>query len=136
MDDVRLAPTVGIAACLAVILVLAIPYAFIDPTAVSTYYSSGAVNPLFAGLFAIVGVIIFAAGREERSDPELTAGIGLVFGIFILGYTIIWAVTVEVGVVFTLTSVTAFQYHRFVLALIALIIPLSSIWYTRALKLF
>ena len=136
MDDVRLAPTVGIAANLVVILVLAIPYAIIDPNAVSTYYSSGAVNPLFAGLFAIVGVIIFAAGREKRSDPELTAGIGLVFGIFVLGYTILWAVTVEIGVVYTLTSVSIFKYHRYALPLIALTIPLSAIWYTRALRLF
>lgn len=132
----RLAPTVGIAACLAVILVLAIPYAIIDPNAVSTYYGSGAVNPLFAGLFAIVGVIIFAAGREERSAPELAAGIGLVFGIFVLGYTILWAVTVETGVVYTLTSITTFKYHRYALPLTALIIPLSAMWYTRVLELF
>lgn len=136
MDDMRLAPTVGIAACLAVILVLAIPYAIIDPNAVSTYYGSGAVNPLFAGLFAIVGVIIFAAGREERSAPELAAGIGLVFGIFVLGYTILWAVTVETGVVYTLTSITTFKYHRYALPLTALIIPLSAMWYTRVLELF
>lgn len=136
MDDVRLAPTVGIAACLVIILVLAIPYAIINPNAVSTYYGSGAVNPLFAGLFAIVGVIIFSAGREERSNPELTAGIGLVFGVFILGYIILWALTVEIGVVYTLTSVTTFKYHRYALALTALVIPLSAIWYTRALKLF
>jgi preprotein translocase subunit Sec61beta len=136
MDNVRLAPTAGIAACLAVILVLAIPYAIIDSNAVGTYYSSGALNPLFAGLFAIVGIIIFAAGREKRSDPELTAGIGLVFGVFVLGYTIFWAVTVEIGVVYTLTSVSTFRYHRYVLPLTALAIPLCAIWYARALRLF
>jgi hypothetical protein len=136
MDDVRLAPTVGIVACLTVLLVLAFPYVIIDPNAVSTYYDSGAFNPLFAGLFAIVGVIIFAAGREERSDPELAAGIGLVFGIFILAYTILWAVTVDIGVVSTLTSIASFKYHRYVLALTALIIPLSAVWYARTLRLF
>ena len=136
MDDVRLAPTIGIVACLAVLLVLAFPYVIIDPNAVSTYYGSGAFNPLFAGLFAIIGVIIFAAGREERSNPELAAGIGLVFGIFVLAYTILWAVTVDIGVVSTLTSVTAFKYHRYVLVLTALIIPLSAVWYARTLRIF
>lgn len=132
----RIAPTVGIVACLAVIFVLVIPYIIVDPGAVSTYYSSGAFNPLFAGLFALICIIIFAAGREERSDPELTAGIGLVLGVFVLGYTALWAITVEIGVVYTLTTIAAFAYHRYVLVLTALAIPLSAVWYARSLRLF
>jgi hypothetical protein len=136
MDDTRMAPTVGIVACLAVILVLVIPYLLIDSGAVTIYYSAGVFNPLFAGLFALVSIIIFAAGREDRSDPELSAGVGLVLGVFILGYTALWAITVDIGVVYTLTSVAAFSYHRYVVVLVALIIPLSAVWYARTLRLF
>lgn len=135
MDDVRLAPMVGIITCVSVMLVLAVPYVLLSPGAVSTYYATGAFNPLFAGLFALVCVVIFAAGRSQRSDPALAAGVCLVFGLFIAGFTTVWAVTVPESLVFSYPTNAAFEYHRYVLVLVSLAIPISAAWYTRSLKL-
>lgn len=135
MDDVRLAPTVGIVASVSVMAVLAVPYLLLPPASASTYYGAGVFNPLFAGMFALVCVIVFAAGREERSAPELVAGVCLVFGLFILGLTVVWSATVPQEVVLSFPTDAAFQYHRYVLVLAALAVPLSATWYTRALKL-
>ena len=84
MDQTKAAPTVGIAGCLLVLAVVMWPYLLETASAVSTYYGSGAVTPLAAGLLAFVSVIVFAAGREERSDPATVAGAALVFGLFVL----------------------------------------------------
>lgn len=135
MDDVRLAPMVGIIACVSVMLVLAVPYVLLSPGSAGTYYATGAFNPLFAALFALVCVVIFAAGRSQRSDPALAAGVCLVFGLFIAGFAIVWAVTVPERLVFSYPTDAAFEYHRHVLVLAALAVPISATWYTRALKL-
>lgn len=135
MDDVRLAPMVGTIACVSVMLVLAVPYVLLSPGSTSTYYATGAFNPLFAGLFALVCVVIFAAGRSQRSDPALAAGVCLVFGLFIAGFTIVWAVTIPEHIVYSYSTDAAFEYHRYVLVLAALAVPISATWYTRALKL-
>ncbi|MFT4922796.1 MAG: putative membrane protein, partial [Haloarculaceae archaeon] len=73
MEQIRLAPLVGIAGSLAVVAALAYPYVAGDG-GVGAYYGSGVINPLVAGLLAIVTVIILAAGREGRTDPEFAAG--------------------------------------------------------------
>ncbi|RRJ33428.1 DUF7548 family protein [Halocatena pleomorpha] len=135
MDDVRLAPVIGIVGCVSVVLALAIPYAILSPTAANTYYTSGAFNPLFAGLFALVCVVVFASGRSQRSDPALSAGICLVFGLFIAGFAAVWAVTVPEQLAFSYPTGAAFEHHRYVVVLAALIVPLSAVWYTRALNL-
>ncbi|UPM43151.1 DUF7548 family protein [Halocatena salina] len=135
MDDVRLAPLVGIIACVSVVLVLAVPYVLLSPTAANTYYTTGAFNPLFAGLFALVCVVVFASGRSRRSDPALAAGVCLVFGLFIAGFSAVWALTVPTQLAFSHPTGATFEYHRYVLILIALAVPVSATWYTRALNL-
>lgn len=135
MNDARCAPVVGIVASVAVILVLGIPCLLLTPRTVSAYYGVGAFNPLFAGLFALVCVIIFAAGQAGRSDPAIAAGVSLVFGVFILGFTVIWAMAVPTDLVLSFPTVAAFEYHRYALVLSALIIPASAVWYARALEL-
>lgn len=135
MDDVRLAPMVGIIASVSVMLVLAVPYVLLSPGSVSTYYTTGAFNPLFAGLFALVCMVVFAAGRSHRSDPALAAGVCLVFGLFIAGFSILWALTVPDHLVFSYQTSATFEYHRYVLILVGLAVPVCAAWYTHALKL-
>lgn len=129
MDGVRSAPLVGIVGCLGVLGALVYPYVAADG-AVSLYYSSGAVSPLVTGLLALVTIIVLAAGREDRTDPELAAGAGLVFGLFIVVLSLAWAMTTRVDVL------TIWQYHRWLLPGIAVLVPLGSLWYARALRIF
>lgn len=141
MDEVRAAPTAGIVASLLTLVVLAIPYALVgEASAVTTYYGSGAITPLAAGLFALVGVIVFAAGREDRSDPAIAAGTGLVFGLFISAICALWALTVPASIAVQLVTATGpvatlLEYHRFLLALVSASVLVSGAWYARALRL-
>lgn len=128
MDSLRLAPTVGIVASVGFLVVLGAPYVLADAASgVGTYYESGAINPLIAGLFALVSVIVFAAGREGRTAPDLAAGVALALGLFVTLVAVAWALTARVDVIAIQTS------HRWVLAGVAAVIPASAAWFARAL---
>jgi hypothetical protein len=129
MDDVNLAPLVGIVGCVGVIAALVYPYVVADGS-VGTYYGSGVVNPLVAGLLALVTIIVLAAGREGRTDPILAASAGVVFGLFIVLLTLGWGLTARVDAVI-LTDV-----HRWVVPGVGLLVPFGSLWYSRALGVF
>jgi hypothetical protein len=138
MDQSRLAPLGGIVASLCVAGLLVLPYGVVREspgTAVAGYYGSGAVNPLFAGVLALVLVIVFAAGREERTDPVLAAGVGLSFGLFVVGLTGLWAVTVPPDFVFGMAAHRFLTYHRWAMAGMAVFAPVASLWWARTLGL-
>jgi hypothetical protein len=128
MDGVRLAPLMGIVGCLGVLAALVYPYVAADGS-VATYYGSGLVNPLVAGLFALVTIIALAAGREGRTDPGLAAGAALVFGLFMIGIGLAWGLTVR------LDAVTLPGSHRWSVGAVALLVAAGSLWYTWALDL-
>ncbi|MFB6207080.1 MAG: hypothetical protein ABEJ05_11210 [Haloglomus sp.] len=133
MNPRKAAPTVGIVGCLLVLAVLAWPY-LQEPTAVvATYYASGAVTPLAAGLLAFVGIIVFAAGREERSDPALVAGAALVFGLFVLVINLTFALSARVDVLGG--SSALLTYQRWLLAVVGLVPVVGAGWYARTLGL-
>lgn len=147
MDSRRAAPTLGIVSSVVVVLVLVLPYGVFDDAAdVATYYGSGAVTPWFAGLLALVAVIVFAAGRESRTDPELAAGAGVGLGLAIFVVSVLWAVTVPMEVPLQLTTsrpivgsletATVIEYHRWMLAVVAVGPVVAGGWYARALELY
>ncbi|QSG13894.1 DUF7548 family protein [Halapricum desulfuricans] len=130
VDARRSAPLVGIAACLLVIVVLATPYVLTESQTAGLYYESGVVNPLLAGLLVVPAVVVFAAGRQGRTDRALAAGVTLTLGIFIVTITIAWASTVQFGIVdMSLAS------HRWALVTVAMGVPLAGTWYAHALGL-
>jgi len=137
MNRLRLAPTVGIVASLAVIAVLAAPYAIVEGgSGVGTYFAAGAINPQIVGLFAAVAIIVFAAGREDRSPADLVAGATLVLGVFMTALALLWAVTVPQSVVTQLSTATLLQYHRGALVVTSLVVPATAVWYARILRIF
>jgi hypothetical protein len=90
MDDLRLAPTVGIVGCVLYLLALAVPYGLVETTsAVGAYYNSGTLSPLVPGVFALVCIIVLAAGREGRSDPSIAAGESIGMGVFIVALSVL-----------------------------------------------
>jgi hypothetical protein len=130
MDDLRIAPIVGIVGCLAVLLALGAPYVLVeDASGIGLYYGSGAVNPLLAGLFAAVTFIALAAGREGRSDPAMAAGVALVLGAVVTVIAVAWALTVRVDVVAIDTA------HRWVVAGVSVFVPAGAAWFARGLGL-
>lgn len=135
MNGRTAAPTAGLIACVLVVLGVGLPYLVLDSGAVGTYYGAGVITPLAAGLLAAVGAIVFAAGREGRSDPGITAGAGLTLGVFVAVVVMLWALTVPRSVVTQLSTSVLVGYHRIVLAVVALAVPGTGAWYARSLGL-
>jgi hypothetical protein len=134
MEVDRVVPGLGVVGGVAVVVLLSVPYAIVeDPGGIPTYYGAGAVNPLIGGLFALVAIVVFAAARQERSDPALTAGVALVFGLFAAVIITLWALTVPLGVVTQFQTSALFEYHRVGTALVALMLPVAAAWYARVI---
>lgn len=126
------APTIGVVAALAVLAVVAAPYFLIDATEVGVYYSAPTFVPihLVVGLFAMVAVVVFAAGRNGRTDPPTAAGATVVIGGFMALLVLWWAVAVG-GLVGSLTANATFDYHRWLLLVAVLAVAGSAGWYAR-----
>jgi hypothetical protein len=145
MESRRLAPTLGIGASLSVVALLLVPYAILGAGDAGTYYAAGAVTPWFSALLALVAVVVFAAGREDRTAPETAAGIGLGLGFALAVVAVLWAVTVPGEVPLQLTTdqtlfgpvstADVLQPHRWVVALTAATVPACGVWYARTLDL-
>ncbi|MFB6163853.1 MAG: hypothetical protein ABEJ31_01710 [Haloarculaceae archaeon] len=136
MNQRRLAPTLGVVACLGEVLALGVPYVLADSgRSVGVYYAAGPLNPLVAGLFALIALIVFAAGREGRTDPGLAAGVTIVLGLFATAIALAWATTVPVDVAWTATGQveTVASSHRWVVVGFAALWAVAGGWYARAL---
>lgn len=133
MDDVKAAPTVGLVGCLLVLAVLTWPYLQESASSVSLYYATSALTPLAAGLLAFVGIVVFAAGREERSDPNTVAGAALALSLFVLVIAVAFGLTARVDVLGAGSSLLSYQRHA--LVAVALVPLAGAVWYARALRL-
>jgi hypothetical protein len=136
MDARRFAPTLGIGFCLLVLVVLAIPYLLVgESTTVSFYYANGAIDPLVAGLLCTVTIVVFAAGRQGRTDRGAAAGVGLAVGASVALIAIVWALTVPEELVLQLSRNDILAYHRAALVVVGAGVFASGLWYARALSL-
>lgn len=145
MEGRRLAPTFGIVASLGVVALLLVPYAVVDAADASNYYGAGVLSPWISGLLALVAVVVFAAGREDRTAPETAAGIGVGLGLALAVVTVLWAVTVpsEVPVQLTtdrpivgpVSTADVLESHRWVLAVVSMVVPVAGAWYARTLEI-
>ena len=143
MVSLRTPPTLGIGAALVVLGLLLAPYLLVpEVSAVGTYYSAGTVTPLVAGLFAIVSIVIFAAGREDRTDPAVAAGAGLVFGAFGTLVALVWTLTIPnpdslVGSLGSVRGIAAtfLEYHRYLVVGATAAVAASGGWFARKLGL-
>jgi hypothetical protein len=126
------APAMGVVAAVAVLAVVVAPYFLLPATDVGVYYSAPTFVPvhLVVGLFAMVAVVIFAAGRNGRTDPPTAAGATVVLGGFMAVLVLWWAVAVG-GLVGSLTEVATFDYHRWLLLVTTLAVAASAGWYAR-----
>jgi len=126
------APTAGVLAALAVLAAVVAPYLLISPSEAGVYYGVPVPVPvhLVVGLFAAVAIIVFAAGRNDRTDPETAAGAAVVLGGFMTALTLWWAIAAG-DVVGSFPTDAAFDYHRWVLFGTALAVATSAGWYAR-----
>lgn len=132
MDTERLAAGTGVAAAVAVAALVAGTYAILDPTAIGPYFAAGPGGPPLLALFALLAVVILAAGSTGRQDPALMAGIALALGAFSALLSWWWALAVSPSLVGGLTNVASFEYHRWAVAASATVLLAASAAYARA----
>lgn len=126
MNSRELAADVGTAASVAVLLLVALPYALGSASAVGAYYDVGIVGPQYFGIAAAVTGIVFRAARTNRTDPASAAGTTLAFGGILALLAIIWAFSPDPAVVGGVHTADWFDYHRWLLAIAAVIVPASA----------
>lgn len=140
MDRAQAAATVGAVACLLTAVAVAAPFFLVAGEQfdlVGAYYAQGAVSPLALGLLGLVGAIIFAAGREGRSDPDLVAGIMLAVGLFSVVAAAQWALAYDPAAFFGSEDPPTglLGAHRWSVVAASGLVAVAAGWYARALDL-
>lgn len=132
-------PTVAIAAALLYLLVVFVPYVAsgdAEPGVLEAYYDAfGVVGPQFLSLLVVVAIVLFAAGRELRTEPDYVAGLTLVIGVVLVVFVALWSIAVTDDVATGLSDAAWVEYHRWLVLACSLAIPLSAVWYARTLEL-
>lgn len=138
MNNERTAATVGVVACVLTAVAVVAPYVVLPASAqqyVGAYYGTGPVTPLALGLLGAVGAIVFASGREERSSPDLVAGVMLSVGLFSLVVGGVWALGFDASAAGGDVPVEFFATHRWVVLAGAALEMATAGWYASALGL-
>lgn len=138
MDSERAAASVGILACLLTAGVVVAPYLLLPPDLVGTvqdYYANGAVTPLAPGLLGLIGAIVFASGRERRSDPDLVAGITLAIGLFSFVVALEWALAFRPDLVGSNEALEFMSTHRWSVPAGTLLESIAALWYAASRRL-
>ncbi len=132
-------PTVGIVAALSYVLLAFAPYVLLPETetpGLAIYYDYGIAGPPFLTLLVVVAVVLFAAGRERRTEPDFVAGLVIVLSAVLSLLVFVWALAVPESVVTGLGEALWLEYHRWLLVLTSLATLACSVWYARVLSLF
>lgn len=135
MDLTDAAPVAGIVGCLATMLALAAPYVLIDEpgTGLSVYYASGPVGVWGVAFLAILLVVVFLSGSQDRTAPDTVAGVALVGGFALFALTVLWAFTVNVENLLSFPpNAQWITDHRWAVLACSAIVPLSATAYARA----
>jgi hypothetical protein len=131
MDAVSgsLAPRLGAIACLLLAGVVFAPAALVSApgTAVAAYYAAGPLGVSVVGVLALVSVVVFLAGAQERSDPQTLAGFAVVSGVSMVLFSVLWAVSVDPTVVFSFPAEYAWiESHRWAVVAVASLATLAA----------
>ena len=123
------APVAGVVACLALLAVLAAPSVLITDagTGLGVYYASGTVGAAGVAFLAVLLVVVFLSGRQERRPASTVAGVALVAGVGLFALAVAWALAVDVQNLYSFPqSATWILWHRWLVVVVAALVPLSA----------
>ncbi|WP_311170981.1 DUF7548 family protein [Halobellus ordinarius] len=101
-------------------------------TGVGDYYASGPLGVSIVGFLALLGVVVFLAGAQERSDPVTLSGIALVSGLAMLLFSLLWAVSIDQTLLFSFPAEYAWmENHRWAVVAVALVVAATGGGYAR-----
>lgn len=133
MRTEQAAPAVGIVGCLAVVALLALPFALFPSwgTELAQYYTGGPLGIGAVLAFALVSVVVFLAGTRGQADPTTAAGIALTVGIVALLIAISWAVATPLDSLFGFPA-SWITDHRWAVVAATAVIPVAAAVYARS----
>ncbi|EJN60250.1 hypothetical protein SAMN04487950_2362 [Halogranum rubrum] len=134
MDLEDVAPTVGVGACVALLVALGVPYVAVSggEAVLGAYYASGPVGVGGVAFMALLTVVVFLSGTRGTAEPDLVAGLALVLGVATFLLTVVWALAVDETLLFNLpASATWMTSHRWVVVAVAAVVPLGAAGYVR-----
>lgn len=128
----QVAPVAGVGACLVLLVAAAAPYALIDDagTGLGVYYRAGPTGAGVVVFLAALQVIVFAAGARGSADPATAAGIAVVVGAAMVGFGVLWALSVPTDVVLGFPA-PWMGWHRHALVALAGVVAGASVGYAR-----
>jgi hypothetical protein len=133
MRTEQAAPALGIAGCLAVVVVLAFPFALFPDwgTELGRYYTSGPLGVGTVLALALVGIVVFLAGTRGRTDPTTAAGIAVALGAVALVVALSWAVVAPLDPLFGFPAFWITEL-RWVVVAVTGVVPLAALLYARS----
>lgn len=120
MNGRRVAPRVGILACLATLAGLLAPFLLVTDagTGLGPYYRSGRFGAGAVGFLSLLLVVVFLSGAQERRDPATVAGVALVGSVALVGFALLWATAVDPTTVFSFPAAWL-AWHRWLVCAFA-----------------
>ena len=128
MDAERAAVGLGAGAAAAVVLLVLAAYAVAAPRVIAVY-AGGLLGPPLAALFAAVAAIGLLGAHRGRSDRPTAAGVVLVAALVTVVLLAPWALGVSPALVGGMTTLAAFEYHRWALGLAAVGLLAGAGWF-------
>jgi hypothetical protein len=133
MDLQRVAPTVGIVACLVAVGVVFAPALLVSAPGVGAYYAAGPTGLGTVGGLAVLAVVVFLAGRQGRTPPDTAAGFAVVLGLAVAGLGVLWAVSLDPTVLYSFPAEYAWlEYHQWAVPAVGALVFASGAAYASA----
>ncbi|RDI70944.1 DUF7548 family protein [Halopelagius longus] len=134
MNTESVASAVGAVACLLLAALVFAPALLVTQSGVgvAAYYAAGPVGISVVGFLGLLGVVVFLAGRGGRTDPVTVAGLVVVVGLAMLGFALLWAVSIDSTLVFSFPPEYAWiENHRWAVVAVAAVVAVSAAAYAR-----
>ncbi|MUV56272.1 hypothetical protein SAMN04487947_1365 [Halogeometricum rufum] len=134
MPNDTVAPTVGTVASLLLAVVVFAPALLIAETqvGVADYYAAGPIGVSVVGFLGFVGVVVFLAGIQERTEPATVAGLTLVLGVAMVAFAATWAFSIDETLLFSFPAQYAWiENHRWAVLVLAAVVPVAAAGYAR-----
>ncbi|WP_394348799.1 DUF7548 family protein [Halobellus captivus] len=136
VDLDSIAPKLGAVACLLLAGVVFVPALVISApgTGVAAYYASGPFGVSVVGVLALLTVVVFLAGAQERSDPITLSGVALVAAVAMLLFSLLWAVSIDSTLLFSFPAEYAWiENHRWLVVTGSAVVAVAAGAYARAI---
>jgi hypothetical protein len=127
--------TLGSVACLLLAVSVFAPALIITEqnVGVAAYYAAGPIGLSVVGFLSLLGVVVFLAGGQERTDPATVAGLGVVLGVAMLAFTLLWAVSLDATTIFSFPAEYSWiANHRWAVTGLALAVLVVAGGYAQA----